>query len=134
MASLNTNEEEPMSELTTFTEHFDAVVAEYGRDHVYQRPEPDNDGRCYYAWNGEASCLIGKTLFAMGFALAVLSQQDNADTAQASEVMRRLGVGTVPERAAADAAQRKQDLSYTWGQAQDEYHRVLDLEEALADA
>ena len=69
-----------------FMEAAIAVVAEQGGSYVYprsERPVPldwDMDparGACFYVWEGEPDCLIGRTLVRLGLPLDLLEEQEN---------------------------------------------------------
>src|SRR5690349_14134737 len=111
------------------TEHLQAIIEEFGEDHVYTRPPnmPEGSNACFYATyeNGMDAaihayptgpgCIIGHLLFRAGASLEDLSVCDNEGT-----------VGTLVDngwlqvshrcRQALAAAQERQDSGHPWGQ------------------
>jgi hypothetical protein len=113
-----------------FTEAIRAVVAEAGRDHVYELRDDDDeyDGVCEYVRDDQPSCLIAQALARVGVPVDVLARYENRSS---DWVMEKLGerypewTFSRPIIFAARQAQIKQDQEKEWGEALDAFERGL---------
>ena len=100
----------------------EAVVADFGEDHVYQRHSLAEGGAtCRHIHNGEPDCLVGHVLIRSGrFTAEELSDIQTV----------RLAAFTYPGRLVDEAthvlvaAQSTQDAGCTWGVALERARRV----------
>lgn len=112
------------------TQAIEAVVATSGANFVYIKHEDYEDGRlkCWYVWDDEPSCLVGKVLHRLGVSVIHLSEVEHSSVQSASLVLRRRNVIDLPERAvtALLGAQGFQDSDNCWGDALKVYHAYLE--------
>lgn len=99
-----------------------AVVEEEGPDYVY--PTLDGLG-CFYVYDGNASCLVGKVLYCLGADLEDLKRCDDLGIIN-DLVLERVGIQMSEEaQTALRYAQSAQDQRQTWGEALDRYLKHL---------
>lgn len=108
----------------SFTEALHLAVVQRGPEYVYERPA--GLGFCAY-WTPETgpSCLIGLTLWIMGYEEAV--REAGCSLIHAGDVLHRLGVVDEWLKSAANIAQGRQDARGTWGLAEAHYLRALEI-------
>ena len=85
------------------------VVAEFGPDYVYHRPDGQN---CLYVHNGAPHCLAGKVLRKLGVPLAQLSAKEGSGCSRFTNVGLNVNALSVLQ-----TAQEAQDRGKTWGYA-----------------
>lgn len=113
-----------------FAEAIRAVVAEAGRDHVYElRVDDDyNLGVCDYVRDDQPSCLIGQALARVGVPVDVLARYEGKSS---DWVMEKLGerypewTFSRPIQSAARDAQTAQDQELSWGHSLDKFEDGL---------
>lgn len=111
-----------------FAEAIRAVVAEAGRDHVYQLRDDGLSSICDYVRDDQPSCLIAQALARVGVPVDVLARYEGKSS---DWVMERIGerypewTFSRPIQHAARDAQIKQDQEHPWGEALDAFERGL---------
>jgi hypothetical protein len=92
------------------------AVKARGEGHIY----PDFNGACYYTASGEPDCMVGEALSQAGVSIDVLDGLNNrgAFMSDCRDYLAANGV-TVTEDAGKvfRAAQERQDIGNTWGDA-----------------
>lgn len=114
-----------------FTAALEKAVAERGADWVYPADwkgsgDPDyasSGPTCQYVWGDQPGCIIGYTLHELGTELAELRKFEFSGAYQVVSI----ALPEVSQRVllAAMEAQMQQDAGKTWGEALEEYRRVL---------
>ena len=116
-----------------FTAALEKAVADRGADWVYPKDwkvaGKDEDGdivsgpTCQYVWGDQPGCIIGYTLHELGTELAELRKFEFSGAYQVVSI----ALPEVSQRVllAAMEAQMQQDAGKSWGEALEEYRRVL---------
>lgn len=106
-----------------------AVVGFAGRDYVY--PTYDGSG-CFYVYNDEPSCLVGRVLHRLGADIQDLRACDELGGIN-DAVLERVDIQmSKAAQTALRYAQGAQDQRKTWGHALDCYLKVVAYEESKA--
>jgi hypothetical protein len=68
-----------MIEITvdSFVDGTEAILEEFGENHVYEMRDSEHGLSCVYVYQGEPDCIVGKFLANAGVSLDLLKEADN---------------------------------------------------------
>lgn len=98
-------------------EKLEEVVAEFGADYVYQRPDgkPLMGGEgCMYVHGSSPGCIAAQVFVKLGYSLETLGQYEGK---QAMSVAKAVGGFTAKAAYTLRVAQEVQDGGHSWGTA-----------------